>query len=332
MSRNRKCFIHGTVVELCFRTEEGLPLSPNPFIIQIILSTLAAAQTLYPVTIVAFLVMPNHIHLLVVVENPEAVPGFARYVKRETAHAINHLLGRRKRTIWEEGYYSPTITDPDEVKRRLLYFYTNPQRANLVDTIEEYPHISSWKAFLSGPTEYRHRYIPRDRIPMLPGRTLSLSEQRDLAQHLVDVGGDENVLVIKPFAWMKCFTALAGQDPSTHRTEVLADVRNAEEAYRRARTSPVVGATTLLLRPITTAHQPTKHGHRTACLSSSKTIRLAFTAFYRELCRKAVRTGPNSRSVDWFESLPPGLFAPGGAMRANLLPHAIPTSNTVLIM
>ena len=30
MSRNRKCFIHGTMVEICFRTEEGLPLVATP--------------------------------------------------------------------------------------------------------------------------------------------------------------------------------------------------------------------------------------------------------------------------------------------------------------
>ena len=331
MGRNRKCFVHGTVVELCFRTEEGLPLSPNPFMLQIILSVLAAGQRRHAVTIVAFLVMPNHIHMLVVVEDPADIPGFARYVKRELAHAINHLLGRKKRTVWEEGYDSPSMTDPVKLRERLVYFYTNPQRANLVDTIEQYPHLSSWGALLKGAQEYRCRYIPRDKIPALPGRTLSVAEQEAVAQRLRGEGREENELVIEPFAWMECFVQTAGRDPEEERAEVLAKVREEEARCRRGRKVPVVGASTLRLRPINVAYQPKKYGHRSICLSSRPEYRRAYLAFYRELCAGAVKAGPECKEVDWYSKLPPGLFAPGGAMRANLLPQAVPTSNTVLI-
>ena len=108
---NRKLFVHRTVVEVCFRTEEGLPLPATPYIKVIIESVLARAQSLYPVIICHCLVMANHVHMLVVVDDPACVPAFVGYLKGETAHVVNHLRGRKKRTVWCDGFDSPIILD-----------------------------------------------------------------------------------------------------------------------------------------------------------------------------------------------------------------------------
>jgi len=119
MPRIRKCFIRRTVVDLCFRTEEGLPLTANPILLTLLTSILARTQTIFPVTICHFVVMSNHVHMLNVVEFPELVKDFVGYFKRESAHAINHLLGRKKHTIWCSGYDSPIVLDPAKVLDRI---------------------------------------------------------------------------------------------------------------------------------------------------------------------------------------------------------------------
>jgi REP element-mobilizing transposase RayT len=101
MPRNRKLLIHGKVYEICFRTEEGLPFAPTPYIKAIWESILARAQSLYRVRIVAGILMSNHPHLLIRVEDPEDVPKFVAYVKKETAHALNRLLGVEQHTVWQ---------------------------------------------------------------------------------------------------------------------------------------------------------------------------------------------------------------------------------------
>ncbi|MDD2942363.1 MAG: transposase, partial [bacterium] len=131
MARNPKMFIHDAVYELCFRIEEGLPMTAAPFMKRIIKGYLAAAQSRHPVTICHYIVMANHIHMLVMIKNPEDLSRFVLYFKRESAHAINTLLGRRNRTVWAERYDSPVLLDAGKVIERIVYFYANPAQAGL---------------------------------------------------------------------------------------------------------------------------------------------------------------------------------------------------------
>ncbi len=66
----------------------------------------------FPVRICHILVEATHIHLVVVVINPDHVEAFFRHFKTESAQMINGLLGRNKRTLWYEGYDSPIILTP----------------------------------------------------------------------------------------------------------------------------------------------------------------------------------------------------------------------------
>ena len=68
MSRNPKLFLNQQTYELCFRTEEGLPFVAAPYMKRLLLGYLAAAQTLYPITICHCVFMANHVHLIIVVD------------------------------------------------------------------------------------------------------------------------------------------------------------------------------------------------------------------------------------------------------------------------
>ncbi len=75
----------------------------NPLSQAIVKSWLAAACELYPVRICHIIVEATHIHLVLVVINPDHVDAFFCHFKTESAHMINGLLGRNKRTLWCEG-------------------------------------------------------------------------------------------------------------------------------------------------------------------------------------------------------------------------------------
>ena len=51
MPNNRKAYVHGGVYEICFRTEEGLPLVAKPYLKVILESILARAQERYQVEV-----------------------------------------------------------------------------------------------------------------------------------------------------------------------------------------------------------------------------------------------------------------------------------------
>ena len=325
---NRKLFVHGTVIAVSFRAEEGLPLPASPLVEAVFESVLARAQSLYPVVICHFLVMSNHVHMLLVVHDPGCVSAFVGYVKAETAHAVNHLLGRKKHTIWADGFDSPIVLDAEKAKQLIVYIYNNPVQANLVERIEDYPHLSTWQAFLAGGQERIVWRIPRDSIPVLPRRSLGLKEQELLAQQIRIEALEECCLVISPDAWMDCFDELRDIDPEEVNQEIIDSIRAKEGALNRARTGPVMGAHALRLEPINKEYEPKKRGKRMVCLSSLKELRKVFICWYRELCAEALQM---RQAVDWMCCLPPGMFAPGGALRANLTPIFVPTANTVVL-
>jgi hypothetical protein len=93
--------------------------------------------------------MGNHIHLIVLVENPSMVESSMGRFKCETAHAVNRLLGRRQVTVWCEGYNSPAILTIDDLVEKLAYVYANPVRAHHSASISEYQGVSSWRIFTS---------------------------------------------------------------------------------------------------------------------------------------------------------------------------------------
>lgn len=137
-----------TLVLVTTRVEEGLPFIGTPELNAILMGILARAQYLYPIKICAFIFMGNHLHMLILVGNPEDVPAFMRRIKTETAHFINRRLGRRRRTVWCAGYDAVPILTLESAIEKFVYLYTNPQSANLVEEIEEFPGASSWDMFI----------------------------------------------------------------------------------------------------------------------------------------------------------------------------------------
>lgn len=324
MSNNPKCFIRKTCIEITFRTEEGLPLVAAPYIKAIVMSILARSQSLYPVTLSHFIVMANHIHLVLVVDYPESIPDFVGYLKGELSHAVNNLLGRKKHTVWCDGYDSPRILDQAKVIERIVYLYTNPQKAGLVERIEEYPHCSSWQEFLDGGAELEFFRIPRPAVPKLPRASLSFLAQENITQELLSQGEEEATLFIDPDAWMLCFKEFANADPHQVKEEIVKGVRDKEKHLREAREHPVVGAHALRLESMRKEYVPEKRGKRMICLCSFKELRVVFICWFKEQCAKAREWYLLRKAGNTLANPPPGMFAPGGVLASNLNPAFVP--------
>ena len=318
MGRNRKLFFHGTVVEVGSRVEEGLPFVATSYMKLIIESYLARAQTFYPVRLLNYVFMANHFHMQILVENPQAVSGFVGYFKRETAYAVNSLLGREKHTVWGEGFDSPTVLDAAKLLERLTYFYTNPQRARLESTIERYPQVNSWKEFLDEtPTR---RMVPTFGRPAIP-RIDGLSE-RQIYELILSEQDGQAELHIEPFAWLSAFPDMIRTPPKAIVDEVMRRVRESEARLEKVKGKEVLGAEALRTQNIRQPHQPKKRGKRMICLGSIREQRTAFIAWFKETSEIA-----RSAIHDWMRSaaplrLPPGFFAPGGHLQANAFPAA----------
>jgi len=95
----------------------------------------------------AFVIMPNHVHLLVMPRIP--LHRIMNGIKGSTAHAANTILGRIGKPFWQDESFDHWVRTEKEFGNILRYIGWNPVSAGLVARPEEWPWSS---ARLSSPT------------------------------------------------------------------------------------------------------------------------------------------------------------------------------------
>ena len=100
----------------------------------------------------AWVVMPNHVHLLV---RPQvAVPILMRWLKGSTARRANLLLGRTGQPFWQDESYDHYLRSSSPLGRTIAYIENNPVSAGLVNCPESWPWSSAgWQATPPAPPE-----------------------------------------------------------------------------------------------------------------------------------------------------------------------------------
>lgn len=74
----------------------------------------------------AFVIMGNHIHLLIKMLGLEVMNTLLRNIKRDTALAIKEILGNCDEDIWMRGSFTRIVRSQRELEKTLLYIRNNP--------------------------------------------------------------------------------------------------------------------------------------------------------------------------------------------------------------
>ena len=90
----------------------------------------------------AWVVMPNHVHLLVQMIPPHTLSDAVESWKRFTATRINQLMARSGR-FWQEDYWDRYIHDDNHYRATVAYIHDNPVKAGLVVRAEDWPGSSA---------------------------------------------------------------------------------------------------------------------------------------------------------------------------------------------
>lgn len=86
-----------------------------------------------------FVVMPNHVHVLVAFPDEDAMLAQCESWKRYMATSLNRLLGRRGR-FWQQDAFDHLVRTVEQFDYQRHYIAANPQRARLRDG--EFLHFS----------------------------------------------------------------------------------------------------------------------------------------------------------------------------------------------
>lgn len=331
MSRPPRILLPHTVVMLTSRVQQGLPFVCTPLMELILWSALGVAQSLYPVKVMAFVVMGNHIHLIVLVEDPTIVESFMERFKCETAHAINRLLGRRQVTVWCEGYDSPAILTIDDLVEKLAYVYANPVRAHRAASISTYQGVSSWRMFTSGEIVREVKRIRRTFLVQLAAGEASITTRLQEASLVENQATETLIFTLSPDAWT---TAFANQStPERLKRRVLQRVQEIEAQMATLREQERIELPTAFevsCQPIDTPYSPKKFGKRMWCICGNVPLRVAFISFIKILRERARKVRLEWLRGNFTVPFPPGLFPPTQPILANLLPPHLRRSLAVM--
>ena len=84
----------------------------------------------------AWVVMPNHVHLLIL---PQIrVPVLLRWLQGSTVKRANKILARTGQPFWQEEFYDHYLRTPRQMSRTREYIEQNPVIAGLVSCAEEW--------------------------------------------------------------------------------------------------------------------------------------------------------------------------------------------------
>ena len=107
----------------------------------IIENSSTAASTLRHYDLHAWVIMPNHVHLLL---TPQVnASNLLRALKSTTASGANQLLNTTGPPFWQDESYDHLVRNNDEFRNIQRYIENNPVKACLAATPEQYPWSSA---------------------------------------------------------------------------------------------------------------------------------------------------------------------------------------------
>ncbi len=105
-----------------------------------------------------FVVMRNHVHLLLTVDGTMTIEKAMQLIKGNFSYRAKKELGFMGE-VWQRGFSDVRITHEASFSAHQEYIYNNPVTAGLANTPEEYPYGSAYfkKLKRSGAKSPNHR-------------------------------------------------------------------------------------------------------------------------------------------------------------------------------
>ena len=124
------------------------PLFAERFCCQIVIDGIRFLRTSLGHRVHAYVLMPDHMHLVVTPRESGSASQIMHSLKLHTAREIGVFLGS-KGGIWQARFYERALRTPKDVEEAIVYVHDNPIKAGLTYRPEDY-YWSSYRACISG--------------------------------------------------------------------------------------------------------------------------------------------------------------------------------------
>jgi|SRR5271167_2663912 len=89
-----------------------------------------------------YVVMPNHVHLLLSLNDQQPLGRVIQVIKGGRSHSLREH-GLVFSAVWQQRYHDRRVRDANEFAEFSRYIRQNPVRRGLVEDPEDYPHSSA---------------------------------------------------------------------------------------------------------------------------------------------------------------------------------------------
>ena len=111
-----------------------------------------AAATRVPHTVIAAVVLPDHLHAVIRMDDETA--NYPRLWQDIKKGFTRRTATSGSASAWQSRYWERTVRDEAELQRRVDYVHINPLKHGLVDSVKEWPHSTF------------HRYVDSGWLPL----------------------------------------------------------------------------------------------------------------------------------------------------------------------
>ena len=125
------------------RTADGKSLFQVERMVDLFVDVLRTTMRSGKVRVHDFVVMPNHVHILMTVNGEMSVEKAMQLIKGGFSFRANKELGYSGE-VWQRGFSDMRVTDEGSFQQHREYIENNPVKAGLANSREEYPFGSTY--------------------------------------------------------------------------------------------------------------------------------------------------------------------------------------------
>jgi putative transposase len=124
-----------------FCTKRRTPALRFPQAATVVKETVLAVAADHGFAVLAYCVMPDHVHLVVQgIDEAADLKRLTALSKQLTGYRLRSMVRGR---LWQDGYHERVLRDGEDVLEIIRYVLENPVRAGLAQTVGEYPYAGT---------------------------------------------------------------------------------------------------------------------------------------------------------------------------------------------
>lgn len=160
--------MEGSIYYITSVTYNRLKIFTQPAFVILLIDSLNYYRYQYSCKIIGYVIMPDHVHLLILPRDEKSVTDFMRDFKRFTSgriarqakvegkiewlsmfEAAGTETDRAEYKVWQDSFWEQSVYTEHFLKQKLDYIHLNPVRAGIVESAAEYPYSSHRNYYLN---------------------------------------------------------------------------------------------------------------------------------------------------------------------------------------